>query len=197
MSCESQDFEIKQGETLSLPFFWYDGDPVVVAISAVALGYPPVLTATAHGLPGNKTPAQIVSVGGATDLNTDDGETVYAFALTSNTFSLPDINAAGMPSYTSGGFLVYRAPKNLTGYTARLQIRPAVNSATVLFEMTSANGDIVLGGTEGSATLTLTATQTSALTFSSGVYQLELVSAGAVVKRLAGGVVTLSKEVTR
>jgi hypothetical protein len=197
MSCDSQDFTIKQGEDLSLPFYWYDGDPVIKSISAIAAGYPPTLTATGHGLPTNKIPVQLVTIKGPTVLNTDEGETVYALKATTDTFKLPDINAGTMTAYTGGGYLVYQAPKDLTSYTARMQLRSSISSATVLLELTSGNGDIVLGGTEGSATLVLTATQTAALSFSTAVYQLELVSGAGVVKRLASGTITLSKEVTR
>jgi hypothetical protein len=196
MSCQSQDFEIKQGETLVLPFFWYDGDPVVKAITVVAAGYPPTLTAVAHGLPTNKIPVQLVTLKGSTTLNTDEGETVYALKTGTDTFVLPDVNGSAIAAYTGGGFLVYQAPKVLTSYTARMQLRPTVASDTVILEVTDADA-ITIGGTEGYASLTLTATQTAALDFSTCVYQLELVSGGGVVKRLASGVITLSKEVTR
>jgi len=193
----SQDFEIKQGETLSLPMYWYDGDPVVKSITAIAAGYPPVLTATAHGLPTAQIPVQLATIAGPTELNTASGATVYALKTGVNTFSLPSVNEGSMRAYTGGGFLIYRAPKDLTAYTARMQLRSTRASATVLLLLTDSNGRIVLGGTEGSVNLVLSATDTAALSFSTAEYDLELVSAGGVVKRLASGVITLNKEVTR
>ena len=87
------------------------------------------------------------------------------------------------------------APLNLTGYTARMQIRPSVGSYEVLLELTSSAG-IALGGAAGTIVITITAAQTAAMTKLSGVYDLEMIN-GAVVTRLAQGTVTVSPEVTR
>lgn len=85
---------------------------------------------------------------------------------------------------------------NLTGYSARLQIREKVTSSTTLVSLTSASG-ITLGGAAGTIAPLLTATETAALNFATGVYDLELVSGSGVVYRLLQGRVKLSKEVTR
>jgi hypothetical protein len=196
----SQDFEILQGVTLSLPFFWYDGDPVVKAITAATADYPPVLTAAAHGLPTSKIPVRIVTVKGPTELNSPaDGSTIYALKTGSDTFSLPDTNAGvfSAPFVAGGGFLVYQKPKDLTGFTARMQLRSGVTSTTVILDLTDVNGDILLGGTEGSITLILSSIQTALFTFPTAVYDLHLTSAGGVVTRVASGTITVSPEVTR
>lgn len=84
---------------------------------------------------------------------------------------------------------------NLTGYTARMQIRQRIGGDT-LIALTTENSRIALGGTAGTITLNVSATDTAALTMD-GVYDLELVSAAGVVTRLLQGSVTLSKEVTK
>lgn len=84
---------------------------------------------------------------------------------------------------------------NLTGYTARMQIRQRL-TGDILIELTTANGRISLGGTAGTITLEISAADTSAITLD-GVYDLELVSGSGIVSRLLQGSVTLSKEVTR
>ena len=87
---------------------------------------------------------------------------------------------------------------NLTGYTARLNVRETYSSSTAVLTLTTENGGITLGGAAGTITLAATATATAALTAPfSGVYDLELVSGGAVVTRLLEGVATVSPEVTR
>ena len=86
---------------------------------------------------------------------------------------------------------------NLTGYTARLQVREEVESATPFLTLTTENGGIALGGAAGTITLTVTATATAALTASKGVYDLELISGGGVITRLLEGLVVIKKEVTR
>jgi hypothetical protein len=86
---------------------------------------------------------------------------------------------------------------NLTGYTARMQVRATLESASTLVELTTANSRIALGGTAGTITLTISATDTAALTAGRGVYDLELVSGSGIVTRLLQGVATISRNVTR
>lgn len=85
---------------------------------------------------------------------------------------------------------------NLTGYTARLQIRESVDAASTLVSLTSSSG-ITLGGVAGTVQVTISATATAALTPGRAVYDLELVSGGGVVTRLLEGAVRITPEVTR
>lgn len=86
---------------------------------------------------------------------------------------------------------------NLTGYTARMQLRATTEAAQALIELTTANNRITLGGSAGTITLTISATDTAALTAGRAVYDLELVSAGGIVTNLLGGVVNILRNVTR
>ena len=86
---------------------------------------------------------------------------------------------------------------NLTGYTARLQVRATYDSSSTILSLTSAAG-ITLGGAAGTIAITASATTTAALTAPlSGVYDLELVSGGGEVTRLLEGTATVSPEVSR
>lgn len=87
-------------------------------------------------------------------------------------------------------------PINLTGYSARMQVRPAVSSSTLRLELTSANGRISLGGSAGTISLSISAADTAALPAGGYVYDLELVS-GATVTRLMQGAFEVRAEVTR
>ena len=87
---------------------------------------------------------------------------------------------------------------DLTGYTARMNVRETYASSTAILTLTTANSGITLGGATGTITLAATAAATAALTAPfSGVYDLELVSSAGVVTRLLEGVATVSPEVTR
>ena len=86
---------------------------------------------------------------------------------------------------------------NLTGYTARMQVRSTLESASTVVELTTANGRIALGGAAGTIALTISATDTATLTAGRGVYDLELVSGSGIVTRLLQGVATISRNVTR
>ena len=87
-------------------------------------------------------------------------------------------------------------PIDLSGYTARAQIRKRLKSEEVMIELTTENGRITLGGALGTISLFIDAEDTEALNFNSGVWDLEMEVSG-IVKRLVQGTVTLSKEVTR
>ncbi|MGY8903714.1 MAG: hypothetical protein ACKVIH_04105 [Burkholderiales bacterium] len=86
---------------------------------------------------------------------------------------------------------------DLTGYTAHMQVRSTVDSATVLTELSTSNGRITITAGTGLIELLLTAEQTAALNFESAVYDLELRSADGYVLRLFKGEITLDPEVTR
>ena len=85
---------------------------------------------------------------------------------------------------------------DLTGYTARMHVRVTAATASTIIELTTANSRIVLGGTDGTITLALTATETAALTAGSYVYDLELLS-GSSVQRLLEGDFVVTSEVTK
>ena len=87
-------------------------------------------------------------------------------------------------------------PMNLTGYTARMQVRPEIESSTTLVELTTANGRITLGGVLGTITLSMNAATTAAIT-DDGVYDLEIISSGGAVHRVLKGRFVLDLEVTR
>lgn len=88
-------------------------------------------------------------------------------------------------------------PLDLTGYTARMQIRSFKESSTILDEFTTENGGITISGANSNImTITASATDTEAYSFRTGVYDLEIVLSG-VVARIMEGDVEVSFEVTR
>ena len=89
-------------------------------------------------------------------------------------------------------------PVNLTGCTARMQVREKTESPTVLLDLTTENDGIVLGGVAGTIEFCrLPATQSAAINWKNGVYDLEIVFADGTVKRKIAGSVVISPEVTR
>jgi hypothetical protein len=88
-------------------------------------------------------------------------------------------------------------PRDLTGYTARMQIRKLVTSAEVLAELTVANNGITIVAAQGRIDLLLSATATAGLPSGPSVYDLELESAAGEVTRLLQGTVTVDAQVTR
>ena len=98
-------------------------------------------------------------------------------------------------------------PIDLTGYHARMQVRPTVESSQILLNLSSSmdmdGTGLNLSGSNGITPLAsgsigviVSANSSSLLSFTEAVYDLELVNTNEVV-RLLEGKVKLSKNVTR
>ena len=120
-----------------------------------------------------------------------------ATVLDANTVEINDINAAGFKPYASGGYIQFGTPVYLTGFKARMTIKNRVGG-TVLYTLTTENGGIVIDAAANLVTLNISAADTTLMTFTTGVYDLEMVSGAtpAIVTALLSGRVTVSKEVT-
>lgn len=86
---------------------------------------------------------------------------------------------------------------NLTGYTAKMQVRRSVASDEVLLELSSANGKIAITPVQGKVELIFSAATTAAIDWRRGKYDLELTAADGTVTRLIEGEISVSKEITR
>jgi len=94
-------------------------------------------------------------------------------------------------------------PHDLTGCTARMQVRPSVDSSIIWIDLTDTT--ITVGDDEGWIEVEATAIETAGFDFDprptmkrgSGVYDLEVVFPDGDVIRLAQGRVNLDPEVTR
>lgn len=193
-----QDLVILQGATFSQLLQWCSSDAVHKLISAVAVGLPTLLTVPAHGLTA-RTPVWITNVKGPRDINTVDyrqAQPRSASVVDVNTLAL-DFDSGSLTGYQSGGVLTYYPPINLTGYTARMQIRTAAGAPAVLLELNSTTGGIVITAATGTIERRIEAAATAALVFSQGLYDLSLTDASGFTTRLAEGAVSVAPEVTR
>lgn len=191
-----QDIVIVQGADWQPVLQWLSEDPTHKLISGVQIGLPTILTATGHGLTGTaRIPVWITNVQGPRALNTDgykDGEPRWATVIDADTLAI-DFDSGALQAYKSGGVLTYRAPVDLTGWTARQEIRASIDSDTVLNSLTTENGGITLGA-DGTIKRHLTAAQSTALGALQGVYNLELIDASGIVTRFAQGAVCVSPD---
>ena len=94
-------------------------------------------------------------------------------------------------------YLIDSIPVNLTGYTARMQVREKPSSPSTVLNLTTENGGIELGGLAGSILIDISASTTTSLVPKSYVYDLELESSGGFVIRLIEGSFNVTAEVTR
>jgi len=82
-------------------------------------------------------------------------------------------------------------PLSLSGYTANSQIRRWYTSSNTTAVFTTS-----INTTSSTISLTLTANQTSNLTFGRYVYDVEITS-GSEVSRIVEGIITVTPQVTR
>lgn len=87
-------------------------------------------------------------------------------------------------------------PIDLTGATARMQVRRKLRTPDFMLEATTENGLLALGGTTGTIDLHFSAEDTDKLV-GNGVYDLEIEFVGGPVVRILEGDVTVSLNVTR
>ncbi len=140
MALKTKDLEVTQGSTFQRDIRWGAPPYVYSPITAITQAAPPVITAPAHGAKDG-WPVAVVSVKGMTQINASNPpksiEYVRATVTDANTIKLNTVNAAGYGAYTSGGYVQYLTPVDLTGFTARMQIKDKIggvvlaNSASV------------------------------------------------------------------
>jgi hypothetical protein len=88
------------------------------------------------------------------------------------------------------------APIDITDATARMQVRPEINSATVILELTTENNRLTINGALGEIEILVDAEDTEDLPIGNYYYDLELVQ-GSFVTRFIEGRFFVKAEVTR
>jgi hypothetical protein len=85
---------------------------------------------------------------------------------------------------------------NLTGYTARMQVRPDHASQNLILNLSVGNG-ITIDGEHGTVSITVTASTTASIPASTYVYDIELIAPDTTVQRILEGKFIVTPEVTR
>jgi hypothetical protein len=89
-------------------------------------------------------------------------------------------------------------PVNLTGWTAKIQLRERYESTTSKLDLTTANGKIVLGGAAGTIDVTISKADADALGPTwRGVWDIVLTPAGGMACRLLKGDAYVARGATR
>jgi hypothetical protein len=187
------NLKVYQGSTFRETLRWESALKVYAPITNISKTAPMVVTAANHGVPVGWR-VKINGALGMKEANTTEYITASEVSTTAVTFN--SINSLAFSTYTGGGVLEYNEPVDLTGYTARMQIREKVTSETVLETLTTSNGKILINNTAKTISMILSAATTEAYTWKTGVYSLEMEKDGVVVPLLYGSV-AVEREVTR
>jgi len=85
---------------------------------------------------------------------------------------------------------------DLTGASAKMQVRDVKGGTKLAVTLTSPSGGIVINGSLGKLTVTLTPTQTNKLFYPKSVYDIMVVDSNANKIKLLEGFITLNRSVT-
>jgi hypothetical protein len=121
-------------------------------------------------------------------------EFVKASVLSSSSLELNSVNSSEYTLYSSGGYVQYYTPVDLTGFDARMQIKDKVGGTQLV--LLESPGAITIDAAAKTITISLSATATAAYTWKKGVYDFEMVSATGDVTCLLSGKITVTPEVT-
>jgi len=186
------DLKIVQGatlrDTIRIMQPRYEYKPIT-AIASTA----PVRLTVEHGLPGNWL-AWVEGAQKMPELNrSHQTQRPHRIeVIDASTLEINALSAFGL--LPADGMLIYKPPVDLSGAIVRMQIREQIGGAALL-ELSTLNGGITIAGL-GTITRTISATQTAGLTWSEGVYDLEVEYPDGAVQRYLQGAVTVSREVT-
>jgi hypothetical protein len=195
------DINIVKGKTFEFMYRYADHDLVYKPILAMPSTAPVRLAISDHGIPDG-WPIRIEGVRQPYELNSDDDAYYIATAIDPSTIELNMVRADGWRPYTSGGSVIFNNPFDLTGCSARMQIRDRVDG-TILLTLnsdpsTAPDGEIEVDFNLAGLIVRLSPAVTAGITWLRGVYDLELITPdGNVYPVTDVSKVTIGAEVTR
>lgn len=122
MTAAIYNMTVSKGETWKPVFRWATDVLITKAVTAITRAAPPVVTAAGHGMPDG-WPAILTGVQGMTQICSPHypphaGDYHTATLVDANTVNFNKIDSSNFSPYTSGGYLVYPTPVDLSGVTA-------------------------------------------------------------------------------
>lgn len=195
MSCQNPRTPLTmiKGRTFSKVVRWEAGPVVYKVITNITKAGPAVVTAASHGIVDGWRVA-ITDVVGMDQINAAHNpprtnEFLRATYIDADSFSLNAVDSQSFDTYVSGGLVRYNTPVDLSAATAQLVVKDMLGGTTLL---TLANGvEVVVDDAAKTITVTVDAAAVSALTFSSGVYELAATIGSVVTVLLEGDIEVL------
>lgn len=191
------DFNIEQGSDFTNTFNWYGGGKRMAPIEDIEVGYPTRIQVTAHGLPTvSETPVIISGVKGCPQLNSTD------LGIEQMTPDGPDHFLAPISTVNTNwepgtGEVTWHDVTDISGCTARMQIRKSWHSKDIIYEMTTENSGIKLTVDDASIEIFIPAAITTDFAFAKAFYDIEVIDPAGNITRVVKGQLTLIREITR
>jgi len=176
---------VRKGANADIPLRIETGSLSFAAITAMAKSAPLRVTAPAHGVPDGWYVA-IIDAKGMTSLNAADSNDIRDTEfhrvtwIDADTLDFDDISSANFKPYTSGGYLAFYAPMDLSAYTsARMDLKLRVGGDVILALSTTA-GTLEIDAATSTVWIRLTDADLEAISSRDYVTDIELVHATAV-----------------
>lgn len=187
---------IEQGVNFEHYFQWLAGGIAMHPIELIEVGYPTRMTVTGHGLNSvSPHPIIISGVEGCPHLNSTNLSIPLCTRLDDDTFAVP-LTSVNDDWIEGTGEVTWLLPSDLTGMTGRCVIRKNWFADTIIHEMTTENGGMVLTIADGGIQLLIPKASTAAFTFKHAVFDCDLTTAGGYETRVFKGPVTNFREVS-
>ena len=159
------DIEIIQGKTFEKVLRWETEPFLFTAILGMSNTAPVRITTGVHGIPDGWRVA-VVDAAGMTELNAasnppKSADFRRATVVDTTHIEFNPISAGNYGTWTSGGYLQWYTPHDLTGYTARMAVKDKVGG-TELLALTTANNRITIDDSAKKIDLKISATDTAA-----------------------------------
>lgn len=185
-----KDLVIEKGSTFTHLVRWATEVFTYKAITGITQAAPARVTSTAHGIPDGWKVA-LVSVKGMREISAEENPpatTDYKIAtlVDADHVELNAVNSSEFTAYTSGGYIQFKTPVDMTGYTASFKVYDRAGG-TELLSLTTANSGVLIDNTKKLITITMSATATQALVWKKGVYEFYMISQDGVVTELLTG----------
>jgi hypothetical protein len=187
---------VEQGVNFEHTFQWLAGGVFMAPIEFIEEGYPTIMTVTGHGLNSiSAHPVIISGVEGCPHLNSTNLSLPLCSRIDDDKFSVP-LTSVGDEWINGKGEITYHLPTDITDFTARMVIRKNWFSNTLIHEMTTENGGIILTVADASIQLLIPKVATAAFNFKHACYDVDLIALGGAEARVFRGPITLHREVS-
>ena len=198
------DITIVKGKTFEFMYRYADSDLVYLPILGMPSTAPVRLNVASHGIPDG-WPVRIEDLRRPEGLSSDEAgcdSHYFATVVDFNTIELNQVSVSGSRPWAGGGVVVFNRPFDLSGCSARMQVRDRVDGALLLSlssdPMTLRDGSIQIDTGLAALIVKLEPAKTALLSWVRGTYDLELITPGGDVYPVAAvSKVTVSPEVTR
>ncbi len=200
MTAPTFKLSVTRGKTLKQTLLYADTTLKYKAITAQVSTAPVHLTVPDHGIPDG-WPVRIQGVSVPSEMNTPEGLSVAAYTVDPDTVEINSMDSSSWDAFTVSGNLVFSAPADLTGWKMRMQVRDKIGG-NVLLSLSSdpadtPDGDIEIDVAGSAFTLKLSAEKTAALSWVSGVYDIEaILPDSSVISVIAPSPILVNQEVT-